>query len=439
MENWLRPPKMLAEYIVIYLFGAILLAYPAMFFLVQGGMSGSLIIFSALSMFFLFKNRGSRRRLERVEMVLIIAMSSWLVAIFISQLYHRNLDGQYFDSAARFLLVIPVILAVRYVPERTIALIQFAFPLGAIAALGQQISQHSVGALREVMTNPALVKYGYTASTPFLNHIHLGDLALLLGSLSIFSINCYREDGLPVKIFKIIGFVSGVTVSILSSARGGWVAFPIFVALFVQYRLNGSSVSKATITIISLSVLAILGFIYLEPIRQRLLMAYAEIFSYGSTNADTSISIRLDLWKVALGLMVENPIFGIGADGFGRAMNEASRLGQVSPFAASYGQAEVHNEILASAVRFGILGFISILALYFVPFLLFAKAAKSANRYRKNVALMGMCVTLGFFVFGLTVETFNLKMTVSFYCLTIAILLAAVLGEHGVDEPLPKL
>jgi O-antigen ligase len=434
MKIQLLPRTFLSANFAVYLFGAILLGYPVLLFLVRGGMSGSLFLLAIFSFYLLFKHRGSGKRLEREEVILCVAMSSWLIAIFISQLYHHNLDGQNFDSATRFLLVIPVFLAARYVPAKIVALIQYAFPLGAIAALGQLISQHSISGLGEVMTNPALVKYGYTASTSFMNHIHLGDLALLLGFLSVFSINWYQADSSLVKILKIAGLMSGVAVSILSSARGGWIAAPIFVALFIQFRIKGSLLSKAAITIALLSVATILGFIYLEPVRQRILMAYSDIFSYGSGNTDTSIGIRLDLWKVALRLIAENPVFGVGADGFGRAMNEASRLGQVSALSAAYGQAEVHNEILASAVRFGILGLFSILSLYFVPFAIFAKAAKSLNKYQKNAALMGMCVTLGFFIFGLTVETFDLKMTASFYSLTIAVLLAAVFKKSELPD-----
>jgi O-antigen ligase len=46
---------------------------------------------------------------------------------------------------------------------------------------------------------------------------------------------------------------------------------------------------------------------------------------------------------------------------------------------------------------------------------------------------MGICVTLGFFVFGLTVETFDLKMTAAFYSLTVAALLA-IATHHGSQE-----
>ena len=66
------------------------------------------------------------------------------------------------------------------------------------------------------------------------------------------------------------------------------------------------------------------------------------------------------------------------------------------------------------------------MSIYFVPFYFFLKAVKSdsAQRPARLAAMMGMCVTLGFFVFGLTVETFDLKLTAAFYSLTIAVLLA---------------
>jgi O-antigen ligase len=47
---------------------------------------------------------------------------------------------------------------------------------------------------------------------------------------------------------------------------------------------------------------------------------------------------------------------------------------------------------------------------------------------------MGICLTFGFFVFGLTVETFNLKMTAAFYSLTVAALLAAATRKPSISE-----
>jgi O-antigen ligase len=153
-------------------------------------------------------------------------------------------------------------------------------------------------------------------------------------------------------------------------------------------------------------------------------LIYSDIFQFGSGNVDTSIGVRLQLWKAAIHLIAENPIFGVGADGFARAMDGMSASGFITPTAAEYGKGEVHNEILAQTVRFGVFGLASILAIYFVPFYLFLRVAKKGNQHQIGAAMMGMCVTLGFFVFGLTVETFDLKMTAAFYSLTVTVLLA---------------
>ena len=125
---------------------------------------------------------------------------------------------------------------------------------------------------------------------------------------------------------------------------------------------------------------------------------------------------------------------GVGADGFGKAMDTLSASGFITPIAAELGKGEVHNEILAQTVRFGIFGFISIPGDLFCSVRSFLRAAKSGTHQQKGAAMMGMCVTLGFFVFGLTVETFDLKMTAAFYSLTVAVLLAAATRKPGVDE-----
>lgn len=43
---------------------------------------------------------------------------------------------------------------------------------------------------------------------------------------------------------------------------------------------------------------------------------------------------------------------------------------------------------------------------------------------------MGMAVVLGFMVYCVTVEMFNLKMIATFYAMTVAVLLAAAYGRE---------
>ena len=382
-------------------------------------MNGSLFLITIISLALLAVGyKGNNRSAGNAEMSFVAAMSSGLAVIFISQLYHQDLSARYFDSPARFLLAVPILLALRGISMRTLSVIQYAFPLGAIAAL-----------VAVMVENPAV---RYSASTSFMNHIHLGDLALLLGFLSIFGIGWLGKDRLAVKALKVCGLLAGLTVSVLSSARGGWIAIPVFVAAFVYCRSKAGFFNKILVAMLIIGVACVLGYLLVEPIHQRLWMAYSDLTQFTSGNVDTSIGVRLQLWKAAFHLFAENPIFGVGADGFGRAMDALNASGYITREAAFYGKGEVHNEILAQTVRFGIFGLCSILAIYFVPFFLFLRAAKTGTPQQNGAAMMGMCVTLGFFVFGLTVETFNLKMTAAFYSLTVAVLLATVSQRLGV-------
>ena len=182
------------------------------------------------SLYLLISRKAYKNNLDRADSYFSIAMASGLIAIFVSQLYHHDLIARYFDSDARFLLAIPVLLALRHINIRILSIMQYAFPLGAIAALTAVLVTNS-----GVRTD---------ASTSFMNHIHLGDMALLLGFLSLFSVNWTGRDHLLVKLLKILGLIAGLAVSVLSSARGGWIAIPVFVFVFIYFRTNGRLLNK---------------------------------------------------------------------------------------------------------------------------------------------------------------------------------------------------
>jgi O-antigen ligase len=93
------------------------------------------------------------------------------------------------------------------------------------------------------------------------------------------------------------------------------------------------------------------------------------------------------------------------------------------------GLSQIHNEVLANAMRLGVFGFASILAIYFVPIVAFLRAAKSTDRIKCVAGVMGMLFVTGYFVFGFTIETFNLKMFATYYAVTIATLLA--IADHA--------
>ena len=401
---------------------AILLCYPALLFAIKGGMNSTFFLLATLSLFMIFKQRQEHRKyFDSNAIAFTVAMSSSMVAIFLSQAFHGNFDPHPYDGASRFLLAVPVYLALRTTNLRTLTTLEYGLPLGAIGALLIALLAHGDYA------------YAGRASSAFMHPIYYGDLALVIGFLSLFSINLNNQDRPLLIAIKTIGFLAGITVSILSQSRGGWITVPILLTIWLSMQNNKHRYIRMSYAFPILIVSLLASYFFLDIVQQRIDRIFFELANFSNGQADSSVGIRLQLWKAALYLYTENPLFGVGPDGFAESMAALSQSGFITADAAQLGKGEVHSQMLANLVGLGIPGLLSILSIYFLPMFLFWKSTQLSVNSRRIAGMMGICLTLGFFIFGLTVETFNIKMIVSFYSLTLAVLLA--IAHHREPPP----
>jgi O-antigen ligase len=390
----------------------ILLSYPILLLTVQGGMNGLLFLLVIVSLYHLFRSPAfsTTSLWDGYSISFAIAMSSPILAVFLSEAYHGSFSAPPFDGPSRFLLAIPVFLALRQIEIRTIVILQYGLPLGALSALFAAMIAWPNWARNNLY---------------FVNSIHFGDLALMLGFLSLFSTNWERRDSTPVFILKICCGLIAICIAVLSDARGGWVAFPVLSYIWWMSHISKSSWPKRLGAALFVLLIVLICYKLIGNVQQRMDLIYQDLADFQRGNKDTSIGIRLQLWQAACHLFSEQPFFGVGPGGFAQMMTPLSNSGLVSPMAASLGRGEVHNEILAKASELGIFGLMSIVSVYAMPLIIFIHAMPSKISQERSAAFMGICLVAGFFIFGLTVEIFNLKMTVSFYSLTVAVLLAA--------------
>lgn len=389
----------------------ILLSYPMLLLTVQGGMNAVLFLLVITSLFYLFRTPKSptTRLWDSYSISFAIAMASPILAVFLSEAYHGIFSAPPFDGPSRFLLAIPVFLALRQMEMRTITILQYGLPLGALSSL-------------------LITVFGYHNWDDifyFVNHIRYSDLALLLGLFSMFSINWETRDSTLALILKICGLFAGLYLSEQSGSRGGWAAVPVLLFIWWLSHNSKKSCSKLALAILSILLVALLGYALVNTMQHRVDLIYQNLADFRQGNKDTSIGIRLQLWQVACYLFSEHPVFGVGPGGFAQMMTPLSNNGMLTPVAASYGRGEVHNEILSQAAELGIFGLLSIVSVYAIPLIIFIRSTRSRISQEKSAAFMGICLVTGFFIFGLTVEIFNLKMIVAFYSLTVAVLLAA--------------
>lgn len=340
-----------------------------------------------------------------------LAMASPLAAVLISEIWHAAVVPSTLDSPSRFLAAVPLFLVLRRALPRTLAWSDLSFALGALASLAiLLIAPQGAGNDR--------------VSSQFLNAIHYGDIALILGALAILSLNWWRKDGLPVRSIKIAGLIAGLAASVLTGSRGGWIAVPVVAVLILYVRGRGKS--RRWKVLLPLAIVAILAgiFAFSPAARDRVGDISSDLMLYKHGQRDTSFGIRLQLYEAAVKIVTSHPVLGLGAHGFHDSMQSFADAGGLTPMAAQLGRGETHNQFFAYLTDYGIVGGLALLSIYVVPGVIFWKRLNAPTGPASRAALMGLTFVVAFWIFGLTVETFDLKTTVSFYATMIAILAA---------------
>lgn len=352
------------------------------------------------------------------------AMASLAIATFISHCYHWDFKLGTYDGPSRFLLCIPIYLFLRQVPIRYLTVIQYGFMAGAFVTIFVAFSRypHPIAFL-ETHKDDRIPLY-------FLNVIHFGDLSLVLGLMAVMTINWNRTDSYIVRLLKVASLIGGLNASILSGSRGGWMAIPPVFATWATLMRN--SIPHRAIAFGAIGLIAgMIGlYFFAAQVNVRLNRFVADVSTL-DTNPDAGTGLRLQIWRAALHVFVKNPIFGAGPDEFARLAPALGSEGYLTPRGVEIARAEVHNEILKHAVDLGIFGIVATLLIYFVPLALFVRAARNPDHIIRRTGVLGSCFVISFVVFGLTVETFDLKMTATFYSLTIAVFLAIATNNAG--------
>jgi len=390
----------------------LILFYPALLLGIHGGMNAAFILMLIVTGIALFQLEKPRFHCGTECRWFSLAMASPVIAIALSQAAHHEFRAADYDWAARFLFSIPIYLSLRSIH------LGIKRPLQAGILIG--VSTSSI----ILMLHPYNWDNHLTTGT-FVNLIHFSDLVIMLGFLCLYSIDLTQSEPKPWRIMKLTGFLAAIYMSMQTGERGAWLSIPVLVLIWASAQGGQHVWRRLFIATASLVIAALLIYLTVDKVHDRINMVYQDWLDYGNGHLDTSLGIRLQLWGAAIRLFLEHPLFGVGLQGFAQIMPSLAEQGVITPLAAKLGQGEVHNEILAKCAELGIFGLLSILAVLFVPLGIFLKIIKGSSGFRRQASLMGIAMTVSFFIFGLTVEIFNLKMTAAFYALTLAILMAA--------------
>jgi O-antigen ligase len=274
------------------------------------------------------------------------------------------------------------------------------------------------------------------ASWPHLTRPHMdqyttvgySNLLLLVTILVLFSLG-WRLSRFKrtEQLLKIAVVAIGLLGVIIADTRSSWVAIPFFIVVGLILIRKSVNAWRLILTGIVATAIAIGAFFANPSLPARANLAVKEFVECRTINhlADTSICIRIQLWRASWYMFKANPLLAnAGSAGFEEKLKQLQKQGVVSELTSKeFG--EPHNDLFFALANYGLMGLIAFLLMYSVPALIFAMRLSARLPQETRVAAaMGLAVCAGFVAFGLTEAMFRSMRMLSFYAVLIAWLLA---------------
>ena len=293
-------------------------------------------------------------------------------------------------------------------------------------------------------------------ATGVVNPIIFGDLAMLMGVMSLAGIGWFKAQKKWMVFIPAVAVAAGLLASGLSLVKGAWLALPFLVLLVVWYA---SKHLKLKVILLAFSLIMLMvGSLYFIPqtgVQNRItdsltnLDRYLDSQDVNDEARNTSVGIRLEMWKAAGIIFMENPVVG---GGWGDYMVKAQVLvdiGLVNKNAAIF--YHPHNQFMSALAKGGLLGFLAISLLLLFPSIIFYQSiVHYTSAETQRIALAGLMLIVGFVAFSLTESILERSRSIiyfSFYLATLMALLQASRKKPGrhiintateVDEINPK-
>ncbi|NPT62344.1 hypothetical protein GNZ13_49530 [Paraburkholderia sp. 5N] len=386
---------------------------PAFMLSIRGGTGYCFFVIFALALAYLGEAEHRRRAaaLFREHRLFVLGLIGMPAVVLFQIAVFRSSTFPAFDPFLRLALAVPSFFYLGSLASRQLRLVQWGFVAGALGAGTWAIYAHF---------HPAVWVFPDRLGNSFTNPIPFGDTALLLGFLSIVSITRGRCTHAAEAAIKIAAFLLGGYASYLSGSRGGWIAVPLLVWTTVGGR-HWLAGRRARIALGCAIVAFSVALASTSIVRQRVDAIVSDVKGIQQGDIDTSVGLRLELWRASALLYSRHPAFGVGR---GRLEEALNALAQRAEAPRAIVNAGAHSEFFSTLSQMGTAGVAALLLLYVGTFTPFWRNRLSADGEIATASYLGLAVVGSTIIFGLTIDALTLVMSAAFFALSVATLAA---------------
>lgn len=396
----------------------LVLLTPAVNLVWHGGTGYGFFVLFAIALQQAWANRHNRDYFAplRAHPWYVAAMVAPLAVILVQQAVYGYWAPRQIDPLSRFAFAVPIFLMLCRMPSRKLTAVGWGCAFGALAAIVWVIVAPPAGNWSD----------GVRLTNYYTNPIPFGDTALLFAFLSVLTFGWdsrYRALALGV---KLLGLLAGGFASYSSGTRGGWLAIPVFLILIgMQYgwftHWKRLVVAVACIAALSAALLST------DRVHERLLDATSDVTSLEHGNEDTSVGLRLQLWRASITLFEEHPVYGVGKGHLRRALRDLAQHGRANPEIVNE---RAHSDFFSAIAEMGAIGAASIFIVYFGTSAYFWRARRDADPVIRTAACSGLAVSLSTILFGLTIDVLVPIMVTALLAILTATFLAVIVARR---------
>ena len=355
-----------------------------------------LFILAINGIYFAIKERINPLKEEQLKIIFCITFGYYLIN-FIVFMLNGTYIAKYLQTDLYFLLAVFIAISI------TRAKINLNFVL-----LGIKI---------------ALIILGISALFSFQITSNYRSIFAIMTSLMMFCsiINFDRERPLE-QIIGLVAFAFGFFMIIDSGIRLSWLVFVGLAPIALNFIFRKNKIFIFPV----ITALLVIGYFINghNIVKHEIGSAHDDLNQWSqSENFNTSIGLRLEMYKSSMQSFKEKPFFG---HGYLRATKETSKHVHVSVREEVNNFVQLHNEYITTIVEKGIVGLTSLLLLLLIPLYVFVSNYDRDDIYVRT----GIVISVSFILFGIFNVSFGETPIKACYVFFLCILLPRFVKEN---------
>jgi O-antigen ligase len=223
------------------------------------------------------------------------------------------------------------------------------------------------------------------------------------------------------KLLLIVSTIFALYAVLTSGTRGGWIAFPTLIFLFISYDLWNVALWKRLLGSILLVVVLVGAYHSPDSItKQRVDQAIEQLSDYYTDNKMSSVGYRLEMWKASYLSANDHVFLGAGENSYRSEVQRLAKDGRVHEGLQKF--VDPHSQYFNSLLDQGIMGLVSLLLIFIIPLKVLLNNLKDHNQSHIST-MFSFSILLVFMEFMLTISALEIQIMTLFFAFSLSIFL----------------